>query len=33
MSLLDLIEILKNKTQYLLSRSPHFRDNKKVFTD
>ena len=32
-SLLDLIETLKNKTQHLLSRSPHFRGNKKVFTD
>ena len=32
-SLLDFKEILKSKTQYFLSRSPHFRDSEQGFTD
>ena len=32
-SLLDFKEILKSKTQYLLSRSPHFRNSEQAFTD
>ena len=32
-SLLDFKEILKSKTQYLLSRSPHFRDSGQDFID